>query len=293
MDVPLKEQVKAFAKLNISLDVIAKREDGYHEMRMVMQSVELCDDVTVRLFKGEAVRARTNFSFLPRDGRNIAVRAAELFFKEAGIKGYGAEISITKRIPVCAGLGGGSSDGASVLRALNSMTKAGLSREELEKLGASLGSDVPFCVAGGTALAVGRGEILHDLKPLPNCHVVICKPDFSISTPVLFGKIDARAVRYRPDTDGILEAIDNGDLYAVARRVHNVFEDVLPMRHRAVAEIKSELLGCGSIGAAMSGTGSAVFGFFDEEGPARNARERLGRVYSECFLTTPSKRLEI
>lgn len=289
----METQVKAFAKLNISLDVLSKREDGYHEMRMVMQSVDLCDDITLRLKKGEPVRARTNLRYLPCDRRNIAVKAAELFFKEAGLSGYGAEIHITKRIPVCAGLGGGSSDGAAVLRALNTATGAGLTREKLESLGERLGSDVPFCVAGGTSLATGRGEILRDLSPLPDCFALICKPDFAISTPELFGKIDTRTSRCHPDTDGILAALDSGDLYAVARRMHNVFEDVLPRQYRAIGEIKGAILDRGAIGVTMSGTGSAVFGLFDDEKRAREAHEVLTREYRDCFLARTMPRLDI
>ena len=183
-------------------------------------------------------------------------------------------------------MAGGSSDGAAVLRALNAMEEKPLSSGELAKIGEQVGSDVPYCVAGGTALAEGRGEILMPLPPLPKCWVVLCKPEFSISTPALFAKIDSVRLRCRPDIQGVLAALEAGDLAGVARRMYNVFEDALPERQRArVSDIKNTLIQCGALGASMSGTGPTAFGLFDSESCAREARERLAEFGGEVFLT--------
>lgn len=283
--------MKAHAKLNLSLDVLGRLDNGYHEMRMLMQSVELCDEVGIRLSDSGSVFLHTNFGFLPRDDRNIAARAAKLFFAETGMEGAGAEIRLKKRIPVGAGLGGGSSDAAAVLRGLNQLTGAGLSRARLEELGGRLGSDVPFCVAGGTQLASGRGDELEDVSPLPDCAIVICKPPFPIQTPYLFSRIDGRRSRIHPDTEGMLAALDGGDLTGVVRRMYNVFEDVLPRNCRAVGEIKSRFLDMGALGTVMSGTGSAVFAVFGDEERAAAARDALRGSYRECFLTRPRGKL--
>lgn len=284
---------KAYAKLNITLDVGQKRPDGYHEIRMVMQSVSLCDDIEITLTDSGRISARSNLPYLPTGARNIAVKAAELFFKTAGIQDMGAVISIHKRIPVCAGLGGGSSDAAAVLRALNAHTGCGFSRGELERMARELGSDVPFCVAGGTALATGRGELLEYLPPMPACAVVICKPDFSISTPELFSRIDARSSKFHPDTDGVVRALENGDLPGVAHRMYNVFEDVLPRQFNTVSGIKGELLESGALGAVMTGTGSAVFGIFDEGAKAQAACKKLSVGGRNCFLAQIQGRLDV
>ena len=278
---------RAPAKLNLSLDVLGAMGNGYHEMRMVMQSASLCDTVRVALNDSGELRLKTNFGFLPQGEKNIAWQAARAFFAAAGMPGQGADVVLQKRIPVGAGLGGGSSDAAAVLRALNRLTGAGLSCRELEKLGEGLGSDVPFCVRGGAALATGRGEVLTPAAPLPECGIVICKPRFSIRTPELFQRIDARRSRIRPDTDGQLEAMAAGDLPGAARRMYNVFEDVLPRRCAEIGVIKHRLLDAGALGAVMTGTGSAVVGVFADPTAAETAAAELGRSYSECFTARP------
>ena len=253
---------KAYAKLNISLDVGKRREDGFHEMTMVMQSISLADAVTVTLNDTGRVRARTSLPFIPGDERNLAVKAALCYLEAIGRQGQGAWIEIQKAVPVGAGMGGGSSDAAAVLRAMNALFDHALSTPELEKLSCAVGSDVAFCVAGGTALATGRGEKLEALPPLPDCAFVVCKPEFSISTPELFRKLDQMPLRRHPDTAGLTAAIREGQLGQVCRRMYNVFEDVDDRRMRTVADIKSRLLDAGALGAVMTGTGSAVFGVF-------------------------------
>lgn len=276
-------QVPAYAKINLSLDILRRREDGYHDLRMVMQSIDLADALTIMPAQGQGAMS-TNLSFLPADSRNLAQQAAAAFRSATGL-GPEVDISIQKRIPVCAGMGGGSSDAAAVLRAMNRLTGAGLSPLELASIGGSVGSDVPYCVLGGTALAEGRGELLTPLPPLPPCHVVICKPFFPISTPQLFARVNVRKIVRRPDTTGMLAALEQGDLPGVARRMYNVFEDVLePRRRSEIDAIKVTLINCGALGASMSGSGPTVFGLFADPAAAETACARLAGSYRDVFL---------
>jgi len=284
---------KAFAKLNFGLDVLCRMENGYHEVLTVMQSVSLCDEITLKLSGADTITASTNLKYLPRGEKNIAVRAALLFFETTGVPFRGGEIEINKNIPVCAGMAGGSTDGAAVLRALNEAFSTGLGRSELEALALKLGSDVPFCVAGGTALCRGRGEIMTDLTPMPKCWMVICKPPFPISTPELFAAIDCGKIRSRPDMDGIIKAIEQGDVSQVARRIYNVFEAVLPPQCSEIGVIKAKLIDCGALGASMTGTGSAVFGLFIDPDAARRAYNFLKTQYRECYIAVTTERLDV
>ncbi len=294
-------EVRANAKLNLTLDVLGKRPDGYHDLRMIMQSVELADVLNLEYNETGELRICTNLHFLPNNEKNLAAQAALRWYecevsqepgkwtvedlKRSG-NFNGLDITIKKHIPVCAGLGGGSSDAAAVLRALNEMENACLSPEAVARIGALVGSDVPYCVMGGTALAEGRGEILTPLPTLPRCWVVLCKPEFSISTPALFAKIDSVRLRCRPDTQGAIDALEAGDLAGVARRMYNVFEDALPDRQRArVNDVKNALIQCGALGASMSGTGPTAFGLFEDEARAREAQERMLEFGGEIFLT--------
>lgn len=284
---------KAFAKLNLSLDVTGKREDGYHEVCMVMQSVTLYDDVTIRLTDDGMFSAKTNRGFIPGDDRNEAVKAAKVFAAAHDLNGKGVFVDIHKRTPVRAGLGGGSSDAAAVLRGLNTLCGHPFGSQRLEELGAQVGSDVAFCVCGGTQLATGRGEILTPLPAFGTHWVVICKPHFSISTPALFQKIDARKSKCRPDTDGILAALETGDSMEVVRRMYNVFEDVLGNKSRGIHEIKTALMDRGALGACMTGTGSAVFGIFPDEKSAKNGCYALRKRHPEVFWAQTCGRIEI
>ena len=281
-------ELTANAKINLTLDILRKREDGYHDLQMVMQSVTLADTLTVTPAQGPEGTAASNLHFLPTGGKNLAQMAAAAFRSATG-RGGQVDVSIRKRVPVCAGLAGGSADAAAVLRAMNRLTGAGLSLEQLAKLGEKVGSDVPFCVLGGTALAEGRGEVLTPLAPLPPCHIVVCKPPFPISTPQLFSRVNARKVVRRPDTAGVMAALEAGDLAGVARRLYNVFEDVLePRRLAAIRELKGVLIDCGALGASMSGSGPSVFGLFDSEARARDACEALGGSCRDVFLCAPA-----
>lgn len=277
---------QACAKINLTLDVLGKRPDGYHDLCMVMQSVSLADTVILREIDEQEFSLTTNLGFLPGLDKNIAAVAARAFAAHTGVSLAGLQIELVKRIPVCAGTAGGSSDGAAVLRGLNEWFSTGLTPEELARLGEQVGSDVPYCVLGCTALAEGRGEVLTRLTPLPDCHIVLCKPGFSVSTPELFRKIDQLRLHFHPDTAGVLQALKERDLAGVCRRMFNVFEEALPAPRRAlIEEVKQTLLSQGALGACMSGTGPTVFGIFDRQEAAQAAWAGLKESYEETFLT--------
>lgn len=278
--------IPAYAKINLTLDVLGKRPDGYHDLSMVMQSVSLADQVIIRETGEEGFMLKTDLGFLPGADKNIAGVAARAFARHTGVDLSGLEIELQKHIPVCAGTAGGSSDGAAVLRGLNRWFSCGLSLRHLAEIGEEVGSDVPYCVLGCTALAEGRGETLTCLPALPDCHIVLCKPGFSVSTPELFRRIDELKLRFHPDTAGVLAALEEGDLADVSRRMFNVFEEALPAQRRAVVEeIKSTLLSRGALGACMSGTGPTVFGIFDNAESAQSVADELKQSYAETFLT--------
>lgn len=274
----------AYAKLNLTLDILRRRSDGYHDLQMVMQSVDLHDDVTVRLTEGSDLVCRCGS--LPGDESNLAVRAALAFFNDLRVPFHGLEIEIVKRIPVQAGMAGGSSDAAAVLRALRKLLKPEMLGEELERVGAKVGSDVPYCLRGGTALAEGRGERLTTLRAAPPFHAVLCKPDFSISTPALFARVDLTAGRWMgPDNRGMLDALHRGNAADVAAKVKNVFEAALPPECMEVFAIKTRLRRLHAEAAAMTGSGPTVFGLFQDGSAAQAAYEALKGDYAETFLT--------
>ena len=280
-------ELDARAKINLTLDILRRREDGYHDMQMVMQSVTLADRLTVTPARGAEGQAASDLRFLPTGNKNLAQVAAAAFREAVGLGGE-VDVDIQKRVPVCAGLAGGSADAAAVLRVMNRLSGAGLSPDRLAEIGARAGSDVPFCVLGGTALAEGRGERLTPLPPLPPCRIVICKPPCSVSTPQLVGRVNVRNIVRRPDTAGVVAALGAGDLAGVARRMYNVFEDVMePRRYAEISSIKAELIDCGALGASMSGSGPSVFGLFDSEAAAREALARLRDSYRDVFLCGP------
>ena len=289
LDAPVEEPVRsitvpAYAKLNLTLDILGKRDDGYHEMQMVMQTVSLHDDVTVTLTDGKGITCRVDGAALPCDERNLAVKAARAFC-EAMDYGGGIDVALIKRIPSEAGMAGGSADAAAVLRALRELVSPTLTDERLEQISASVGSDVPFCIRGGTQLAEGRGEKLTVLKPAPRFFVAVCKPDFPISTPALFARVDGVVLSDRPDTDAMLSAIARGDCGALCANVQNVFEQALPDAQRErIEEIKRALVENGAACAAMTGSGSAVFGLFSDEVLCRNACEVLQGDRVEAFF---------
>ncbi len=284
---------KAYAKLNLLLDVKDPLPDGYHNMEMVMQSCTLHDEVLVTLTDDGNFSSNSNWFYLPRDDRNITVKAARLFFDEIGEKKHGVKVDMGKHTPVCAGLGGGSSDAAAVLRALNVLTEANFSREKLCELGLKLGADVPFCISGGTYFAEGKGEILTKIPKIPDCGIVIVKPKFSISTPKLFSQIDDRSRENPPNAKLFLEAVEKGDLEGMCKSMRNVFEDVLSDKHDEIFAIKSELMENGAIGSMMTGTGSAVFGIYETSEKADEVHDALKEKYRNVFSCTPKSEIRV
>lgn len=276
--------VLAPAKLNLTLDVTGTRPDGYHTLDMIMQAVSLRERVTLRRSRGLSLSLPG--SRVPANEHNTAYKAALAFFHGTGLLA-GAAITVEKHVPVRAGMAGGSADAAAVLRGMNELFERRVSDARLEEIAGDVGSDVPFCVRGGTVLAEGRGEVLSPLPPLPECVFVICKPDFSISTPELFKKLDMVRSHHHPDTAGIVAALKTRDLPQLCRRMYNVFENVDDRRMKAVAEIKSALLDRGALGAVMTGTGSAVFGIYGSESAAAAACDALKEVYGFCCTAKP------
>ena len=290
LNAPVEEPVRsitvpAYAKLNLTLDILGKRDDGYHEMQMVMQTVSLHDDVTVTLTDGKGITCRVDGAELPCDERNLAVKSAKVFCEALDYRG-GIDIALTKRIPSEAGMAGGSADAAGVLRALRDLVSPALTDERLEQISASVGSDVPFCIRGGTQLAEGRGEKLTVLKPAPRFFVAVCKPDFPISTPALFARVDGVTITDRPDTDAMLVAIEHGDADTLFANVRNVFEQALEGEQRdCIEKIKHTLLLHGAKAAAMTGSGSVVFGLFSDETSCRAACDALQSSSIQTFCT--------
>ena len=276
---------EAPAKINLALDIQGKRPDGYHALCSIMQTVSLCD--SVELAEGGEGFTLSMAGFAPPEGRKtLEQRAAEAFFARLGRAMPPLTVAITKRTPAYAGLGGGSADVAALLRILRDRYAPEMEDTTLESIGAEVGSDMPFCLRGGTALAAGRGEILTDLPPLPDCWIVLCKPPFPIPTPMLFARADSVAIRHRPDIPGMRKALENGDLEGVAGRLGNVFEEVLPPECGAVFAIRDALLAAGALGAGMSGSGPTVFGIFREEGLARAAQKKT-LPWGESYAVRP------
>jgi 4-diphosphocytidyl-2-C-methyl-D-erythritol kinase len=274
----------ARAKINITLDVLGKRPDGYHELIMVMQTVGLCDSIELETGVGDdIIRVFVDLPYLPSDHRNIAYKAAELFFRKTGIKNDGVNITLQKKIPVAAGLAGGSSDAASVLKGLNQLYGAGLSLKDLMEIGKEIGSDVPYCTLGGTALSTGRGEIVKPLLPMPECSVVLVKPPFSLSTAKVYQSVACEKIKIHPDTEGVIKAIAEKNLSGVARRMYNVLECFVDSR--VITDIKTNLIQMGADGAVMSGSGPTVFGLFSGKSLAETAYKKMHKIYKDVFLT--------
>jgi len=277
---------QAFAKINLALDILGRRPDGYHDLKMVMQSISLCDSVTVKT-TDRGFRLDMEGFTPPLDRKTLEQQAAEAFFAYIGASVPGLIVGIEKRTPAYAGLGGGSADVAALLHILRDVYAPELSTAELEQIGFQVGSDMPFCIHGGTALAEGRGERLTDLPPLPPCWLVLCKPDFGIPTPELFALADQTAAVRHPDFDGMMDALRTEDLESVAARLDNVFEEILPEKYHEVFVIKQRLVELSALNAAMSGSGPTVFGIFREEVAARKAAEILRKDYPQTYLAQP------
>ncbi len=254
----------AFAKINLTLDVLGKREDGYHDIKSIMQTISIRDDIEIDIGTGKPWSLLCTDETIPTDETNLAWKAAKVFSEALKIDFDGIEIRIVKRIPTQAGLGGGSADAAAVLRALNRHYEYPLSVMALAELGARIGSDVPFCVICGTAMCEGRGERLRKLADLPDCFFVVCKPDFSCSTPELYKKLDEKAIGKHPDHQAMESALIEGDLLKVAQNIHNVFDPLVTEEHLELNYIKSIFSTYGAVAHQMTGSGSAVFAIVSE-----------------------------
>ncbi len=284
-------ELKAYGKINLGLDVVRKREDGYHEVRMIMQTVNLYDKITMDRNQLGEIRTETNLPYVPDGEGNLAYRAAKLLADEFGIT-EGVTIRIKKCIPVAAGMAGGSTDAAAVLVGMNRMFSLGLSKKELMKRGVKLGADIPYCILRGTALSEGIGEILTELPPTPQCHIVLAKPQVSVSTKAVYGKLRANELtpEQHPDIDGMAEAIRNADLDGVIARLGNVLELVTVPDHPEIGRIKQIMTDCGADGALMSGSGPTVFGMFKDEAATRRAYDALkqadqGRLTRQVYMS--------
>lgn len=280
-------QEPAFAKLNLTLDVLGKREDGYHDIKSVMQTISIRDDIEIDLDTGAEWTLKCTNPDIPTGEKNLAWKAAKVFFDAIGEEPNGIEIRITKRIPSGAGMAGGSADAAAVLRALNRHYSYPLSILALAELGASVGSDVPFCTVCGTAMVEGRGERLRKLPDMPDCIFVVCKPDFSVSTPELYQKIDQKEISKRPDNQAMESAILAGDLGKIAENLCNVFDPLVTEDHLELNYIKSIFNSYGSVGQQMTGSGSAVFAVVPDFEFAAVICSMLKDNYPEVFIAKP------
>lgn len=256
--------IKARGKINLGLDVVRKREDGYHEVRMIMQTVSLFDHITLRRRDSEGIRILSKSrTYLPLNENNLAYKAADLLRQEFAWEG-GLDITLDKRIPIAAGMAGGSADAAAVLYGVNKMYRLGLSLEELQKRGVRLGADIPYCLMRGTALAEGIGERLKPLPPPPAAFLVIAKPSVGVSTKWVYSHLKADEIKEHPDIDGLIECLNEKDLRGLCGKLGNVLEDVTIPAHPVIGEIKQVMLAGGASGALMSGSGPTVFGIFEE-----------------------------
>ena len=269
-----KMELKALGKINLGLDVLGKRPDGYHDVRMVMQTIYLYDQITITKRKESGIGLSTNLFYLPVNENNLAYRAAKLLMDEFEIRS-GVDIFLEKHIPVAAGMAGGSSNAAAVLYGINRMFDLGLSMEELMKRGVSLGADVPYCIMRGTVLAEGIGEILTPLPPMPRCQIVVAKPPVSVSTKMVYEKIDSRRIVEHPDIDGIIEGLKEGDVTKIASCMGNVLEQVTVEEYPVIDKIKKLMNEDGAKGAMMSGSGPTVFGIFTEKSLAKKAALKI------------------
>lgn len=280
-------KLNARAKINITLDVLGKRDDGYHDLSMIMQTINLCDNVFIKKTNNENIELRSNLVWMPCDSRNLVYKAAEAIMKKYDIK-QGVSIELTKNIPVAAGLAGGSSDCAATLVGMRSLFKLPINNDELMAIGKELGADVPYCIMRGTALAEGIGEKLTPLPPFPNCYVLVCKPPINVSTAAVFGSFDINKVDKRPDNNKMIELIKNKDLNGICQNMCNALESVTIANYPIVADIKKAMIDNKALGSMMSGSGPTVFGFYKDYGTALEALKEIRHSFKikEVYVTT-------
>ncbi len=278
---------KAYAKINLGLDVLRRRPDGYHEVKMIMQTVDICDHLTFEKREEPGIGFLIEGSDLLADENNLVYRAAALLMGRRKIR-EGVSITLQKRIPIAAGMAGGSADAAAALRGLNELFEMGYSVEELKDIGVTLGADIPYCIQGGTMLSEGIGEILTPLSEPPSCYLVIAKPDIDVSTAFVYGHLQADRLHFHPDIDGMAAALASGDLKGITDRMGNVLETVTVKEYPVIDKLKRKMCRLGAENALMSGSGPTVFGIYKEEEPAEKAAAAIKEEEPACavFVTT-------
>ncbi len=279
-----RAMARSYAKINLTLDVLGKRPDGYHDVEMIMQTVSLYDMIIVDKCD-EGIEIKTNLKFLPANENNIAYKAAREFFNYTNID-KGCKIIIYKNIPVAAGLAGGSGNAAAVLCALDKLYNTNLSLEQLKEIGIKLGADVPYCITGGTALATGIGEIIAPLPSLPKCCILMVKPPISVSTAAIYNQIDSAEIPNRPNTNAMIEAIADGDINEISKNLSNVMGTVTESIHPIIRGIKNKMIKNGALGAVMSGSGPTVFGIFPDYETAKKSHDSFYYQFREVYLVT-------
>lgn len=279
--------LKALAKINLGLDVVRRREDGYHEVRMIMQTIHLYDRLDIKRTKESGIQIQTNLSFLPVNENNLIYKAAKLLMDEFSITD-GVSVKLDKRIPVAAGMAGGSTDAAAMLFGMNRLFSLGLTKRQLMERGVQIGADVPYCIMRGTALAEGIGEELSQLPPMVKCPVLIAKPSISVSTKFVYQNLKLDDATIHPDIDRLIDDIKAKKLYDIAAHMGNVLETVTIPNYPVIDEIKKHMLSHGAVGAMMSGSGPTVFGLFDDEATAKKAYKamRSSHLARQVYLTS-------
>lgn len=287
-------KLRALAKINLGLDVVRKREDGYHEVRMIMQTINMYDKLELVIRETSGIRITTNLSYVPTDENNLVYKAAKLLMDEFHIT-KGLNIRLEKFIPVAAGMAGGSSDAAATLVGVNRLFHLGLSVAELMERGVKIGADVPYCIMRGTALAEGIGEVLSPLPPMPKCYILIAKPPVGVSTKFVYGNLRANELEHHPDIDGMIQALEQESITDLCDKMENVLETVTIPEYPVIDKIKQLMLECGAKGSMMSGSGPTVFGIFTDKSRAQKAKETMKKsgLARQVFLTTPYNCKEI
>lgn len=284
-------KIYAMSKVNLGLDVIRRREDGYHEVRMIMQTLNLCDELTIARREDEKIVITCNLEGLECDENNLIYKAAKKLMDAAGVTS-GLDIHLQKNIPVAAGMAGGSTDAAATLTGVNELLGIGFSVDKLKEIGVTIGADVPYCIEGGTQLSEGIGEILTRLKPAPQCYVLVAKPHVGVSTKYVYENLHVDTIKRHPDIDGMLEGIENNDIHEVAKTMENILENVTEKKYPVIKELKDIMLGEGALNSLMSGSGPTVFGLFEDEEKANKALEKVqatGEVSQACVTTFADK----
>ena len=289
-----KISINAMAKINLGLDVLRRRENGYHDVKMVMQTVNIYDTLDFVKLQEAKIVVKTDTMELPTDENNLIYKAAKLLFDQCQVS-EGVEITLTKRIPIAAGMAGGSTDAAAALVGINQLFALGLSMEQLKEIGVKIGADVPYCIEGGTALSEGIGEILTKLPDAPECFVVVAKPEISVSTKYVYENLHANELKYHPDIDGMVDAIRKGSLDGVCSRMENVLETVTETKYPIISELKKLLKEAGAENSLMSGSGPTVFAIFKEEEVAKKALEAVKNsgLAKQSFVTVFAKKTQV